>query len=182
MSNFLPRRKLSAEELSIIPEALFQLLTERIKVSFVPARKWMPKMVPGSHTHLSYSEGFGFRTQTYSISTMHDKNETKYDKLETSNDTLDPESSTMNSLIESSIKISGVINGLSTRTPWRSTCLVKALAAHKLLEKRGISSKVHFGVKKDLKKGFEAHAWLSVAGKALIGGENLTDYNETSIF
>ena len=35
-------------------------------------------------------------------------------------------------------RIAGVINGLSKRTPWNSTCLVKALAACKMLKRRKI--------------------------------------------
>lgn len=74
-----------------------------------------------------------------------------------------------------------MVSGLASRTPWRSTCLVKALAAHKMLEKRGIKSKVHLGVKKSGNNGLEAHAWLSVDGSVIIGGENLNEFKEISI-
>lgn len=74
--------------------------------------------------------------------------------------------------------IAGVINGLVARTPWKSTCLVKALAAHKMLKRRNISSRIHFGVKKSSDNDFEAHAWLSVGDKVIIGGENLEDFVE----
>ncbi|MBN2862793.1 MAG: lasso peptide biosynthesis B2 protein [Bacteroidales bacterium] len=78
------------------------------------------------------------------------------------------------------LTISLVINGLASRTPWHSTCLVKALAAHKMLEKRGIISTVHLGVKKSTNNDLEAHAWLSVDGSVIIGGENLDDFREIS--
>jgi hypothetical protein len=76
--------------------------------------------------------------------------------------------------------VAKVINGLASRTPWSSTCLVKALAAHRMLAMRGIKSKIHLGVKKSDSKELEAHAWLSVDGTVIIGGENMHEYREVT--
>lgn len=78
--------------------------------------------------------------------------------------------------------ISGVINGLSRRTPWSSTCLVKALAAHKMLQKRKIDHTIHIGVSRAIPEIFKAHAWLSVGDDILMGGENLQGFHEISGF
>ena len=75
-----------------------------------------------------------------------------------------------------------IINRLSAYTPWKSTCLVKVLAAHHMLLKRGITPTIHIGVNKNLSKGIKAHAWLSVENKVLIGGEELGDFQEISRF
>jgi hypothetical protein len=74
------------------------------------------------------------------------------------------------------------INGLSRRTPWQSTCLVKALAANRILAKRGIKSHLHLGVKRSKTQGIEAHAWLTVGSKVILGGENLDNYMEIKGF
>jgi hypothetical protein len=74
--------------------------------------------------------------------------------------------------------VARIINGLSVRVPWPATCLVKVLAANKMLLKRGIPHTIHFGVKKSAAGEMEAHAWLSVNNRVVIGGENLLDFKE----
>jgi hypothetical protein len=138
MSNFFPKRVLTASELSIAFEAFFQLLLQRIKVSFLPSRKYLPSISKNSAIFLSLEK------------------------------------------TEIAKKVAIVINGLSIRTPWSSTCLVKVLAAHKMLNKRRIPHALHFGVNINLSKGFNAHAWLSVADEVIIGGENLNSFKEIS--
>ena len=140
MKFFFPRRKLSAKELLLVPEAFWEILIARIKVSYLPSSKYL---------HLNCG--------TKTISPTRKK-------------------------LESVKLIASTINGLSSRTPFPSTCLVKVLAAHKLLEKRNISHTVHFGVKKDSSKVLNAHAWLSVANEIIIGGGDLDDFNEISRF
>lgn len=46
--------------------------------------------------------------------------------------------------------------------PWESRCLVRALAAREMLSRRGITSKLSFGVLLDDRKKMAAHAWLTV--------------------
>ena len=43
MSQFFPKRKLSYSEIILIPETLLHLFIFRLKVSYQPSRKWMPK-------------------------------------------------------------------------------------------------------------------------------------------
>jgi hypothetical protein len=76
--------------------------------------------------------------------------------------------------------IATVINGLSRRTPWPSTCLVKVIAAHKMLSKISIPHTLHFGVQKVTPGKIKAHAWLSVGNKILIGGDNADGFVEIS--
>lgn len=73
--------------------------------------------------------------------------------------------------------IANVVNGLAKRTPWDSTCLVKTLTAHRMLKRRNIGHKLHFGVLKTNDQ-LQAHSWLSIDGKILIGGENSDDFQE----
>jgi hypothetical protein len=55
----------------------------------------------------------------------------------------------------------------TTRLIPRSTCLVRALAAQRLLARHGYPSTLHLGVAKSPE--FEAHAWLECQGAILIG-------------
>ena len=76
--------------------------------------------------------------------------------------------------------VAGIINGLEARTPWKNTCLVKALAAHRMLKKREITHELHFGVAPKGNNELEAHAWLSVGNEIILGGENVNEFHEIS--
>lgn len=78
--------------------------------------------------------------------------------------------------------IAKVVNGLSKRTPWKSTCLVKVLAARYILNKRQIENKIHIGVDRSLKQKIGAHAWLSIGDEVILGGGNLEGFHEISGF
>ena len=80
------------------------------------------------------------------------------------------------------ILISNVINGIGARTPWKSTCLVKALSMSKMLKIRHIDHKIHIGVTPKLNNQFGAHAWLSVGNEIILGGKNLEGFHEISSF
>jgi hypothetical protein len=57
-------------------------------------------------------------------------------------------------------RISESINLISEYTFWESQCLVKAMAAMKMLEKRNIESTLYLGTSKDERGKLIAHAWL----------------------
>jgi len=50
-----------------------------------------------------------------------------------------------------------------------ATCLVQALTARTLLQRRGLRSNLRIGVARSPDDGFGAHAWLEFAGTTLIG-------------
>ena len=79
---------------------------------------------------------------------------------------------------ENAQRIAQLIVGLGKRTPWSSTCLIQALALHQMLTNRKINHQLHFGIKKISPEKLYAHAWVSVDGKTLIGGENLINFTE----
>lgn len=54
--------------------------------------------------------------------------------------------------------------------PWRSDCLVQALAAQHRLASRGIATEVVIGVDKTVQDGFLAHAWLRYGNQVVTGG------------
>jgi Transglutaminase-like superfamily len=68
-------------------------------------------------------------------------------------------------------RISFALIQAGARMPWRSDCLVQALAARRWLAGAGIESEISIGVLREAKAGFEAHAWLEAGGKVILGGD-----------
>jgi hypothetical protein len=53
----------------------------------------------------------------------------------------------------------------------KTTCLVKAFAAHELLAREGLPVDLRIGVTKSGGTRFQAHAWVETQGKVVIGGD-----------
>lgn len=65
---------------------------------------------------------------------------------------------------------------LADQLPWTSTCLVRAIAGHALLERRRMTGTViRFGVDMT-EQGIAAHAWLVIGTVTLLGGEGASRY------
>lgn len=67
-------------------------------------------------------------------------------------------------------KIGRVVAIISRHTPWKSKCLVQALAARAMLNRRGIENTLYLGVAKDGQNGMVAHAWLRSGTEVVTGG------------
>ena len=63
----------------------------------------------------------------------------------------------------------------AVRLPWRSRCLVRALAGRWMLARRGVPSVLCLGVARE-GGVVTAHAWLLVAGRAVCGGREAPGY------
>jgi len=63
------------------------------------------------------------------------------------------------------------INRMAARVPWRSDCLVQALAGQHWLAQRGIVSEIVVGTAKRAGGSFESHAWLRQDGRVVLGGD-----------
>lgn len=63
----------------------------------------------------------------------------------------------------------------AVRLPWRSRCLVRALAGRWMLGRRGVTSVLCLGVARE-GGVLTAHAWLLVAGRAVCGGREAPGY------
>jgi Transglutaminase-like superfamily len=60
---------------------------------------------------------------------------------------------------------------MGLRVPWRSDCLVQALAARRWLASEGIASDLCIGVRVPGEADFAAHAWLKVGDTVVTGGD-----------
>ncbi|MBT2289672.1 lasso peptide biosynthesis B2 protein [Paenibacillus albidus] len=68
-------------------------------------------------------------------------------------------------------QITRAIRIISRYTPWKSTCMVRAVAGLKMLEKRGIECTLYLGVAKDKHGKMVAHAWLR-SGSCYVSGDD----------
>jgi len=62
--------------------------------------------------------------------------------------------------LERARRISWAVGATAARVPWRSDCLIRSIAASRLLRKRGISATFHLGVAREYDGTLAAHAWL----------------------
>ncbi|MDQ0217472.1 hypothetical protein J2S21_000561 [Peribacillus cavernae] len=72
--------------------------------------------------------------------------------------------------------ISQTIHIMSRYTFWESQCLVKAIAAMKMLEKRQIESTLYLGTAKDETGELIAHAWLRSGPFYITGSEGMKKF------
>jgi hypothetical protein len=64
-------------------------------------------------------------------------------------------------------RLEWAVRAASRRVPMAS-CLTQALALQFLLGRTGHFSEVHIGVRKDVKAGFQSHAWVECEGRMLL--------------
>lgn len=68
-------------------------------------------------------------------------------------------------------RISYVLPRISDRLPWRSDCLIQAIAAQNWLLAKGGASEIQIGVENPKDGPFGAHAWLIHDGLVITGGD-----------
>ena len=80
--------------------------------------------------------------------------------------------------------IAWALRAVVTRAPWKSTCLVQALAGAAVLKQRDIPVSLVLGVKKHGagRELLAAHAWLLSGTRCVIGGESRDLYTPIATF
>jgi len=73
-------------------------------------------------------------------------------------------------------QIAWAVEAVSRRLPWRSSCLVQALAAEALLNRYGCPARLHIGVSKETDRTLLAHAWVESGDLVVVGAGDLTRY------
>ncbi|WP_340588382.1 lasso peptide biosynthesis B2 protein [Erythrobacter alti] len=68
------------------------------------------------------------------------------------------------------LHVAWVIPRVAHRMPFRSDCLVQAMAAQDWLLGRGIASRIVIGVVSSEDRPFESHAWLTYGPNVVTGG------------
>ncbi|MDN4526742.1 lasso peptide biosynthesis B2 protein [Fictibacillus fluitans] len=78
--------------------------------------------------------------------------------------------------------ISDALHIISRRTPWESKCLVRAIAASKMLSRRKIPSTLYLGTAKDKSGKLIAHAWLRSGTRIITGADVMSDFSVVAKF
>lgn len=68
-------------------------------------------------------------------------------------------------------RIAYIVPRISKRLPWRSDCLIQAMAAQDWLAKSGLAGEIRIGFEKPGGPDFGAHAWLVHDGSVITGGD-----------
>lgn len=68
-------------------------------------------------------------------------------------------------------RVRWAISRVANIVPWRSDCLVQALAGQDWLIGEGIAAEITIGAKRENSEAINAHAWLSVGETVVLGGE-----------
>jgi hypothetical protein len=79
-----------------------------------------------------------------------------------------PKSAKTKNMVE---RVTWAVLVASKHVPWRSDCLIQAIAAQHWLSRKNIRTELIIGARNDLETPFEAHAWLLHDGKAVTGGD-----------
>nr|WP_246628262.1 lasso peptide biosynthesis B2 protein [Paenibacillus oenotherae] len=80
-------------------------------------------------------------------------------------------------------QVSRAVHLASRHTWWESKCLVMAIAAMKMLERRRIGSTLYLGTAKDAVTGrMVAHAWLRSGVLYLTGADEMSKYTVVATF
>jgi len=79
-------------------------------------------------------------------------------------------------------RISEAVRVMSRHTFWESQCLVQALAAKKMLERRSMDSTLYLGTAKDKQGNLIAHAWLRSGPVYLTGAGERRLFTAVAVF
>ncbi len=79
-------------------------------------------------------------------------------------------------------RIAWAVRTASRYTPWKSNCFPSAIAAKRLLERRGIASTLYLGAAFKARSELEAHAWLRAGSFYVTGGPERHRFGTVAVF
>src|SRR4051794_2335412 len=75
------------------------------------------------------------------------------------------------------------VEAAARRLPWRTVCIEQGLAAQRMLRRRGIDARLHYGARNQASTGkLEAHVWVTVDKIAVIGGDEAAGFAEIATY
>jgi len=77
-------------------------------------------------------------------------------------------------------RVSGYTRSLAGLVPWRCACLVRAMAARRVLQRRGCPTVLVLGAR--VRRGMEAHAWLCCGDRVVTGRGEIPGYTPVGLF
>jgi len=77
--------------------------------------------------------------------------------------------------------ISWAVDHLGRKARMSALCLPRALAAHAMLRRRGVASRLCLGIAHEA-GALAAHAWVEVGGEAVVGGAEAAKFTRLAEF
>jgi hypothetical protein len=75
------------------------------------------------------------------------------------------------------------VEAAARRLPWRAVCIEQGLGAQRMLRAAGVDAVLHYGARHSEESGkLQAHVWVSVDGKTIIGGEEAAGFAEIATY
>jgi hypothetical protein len=69
------------------------------------------------------------------------------------------------------------VEAAGRRLPWRAMCIEQGIAAQRMMRRRGIDARLHYGARNDhAASRLEAHVWVTVDDVPVIGGSEAARY------
>ena len=72
--------------------------------------------------------------------------------------------------------VTAAVLAVARRMPFRAKCFEQGLAVQRMLRRRGLDARLHYGIA--LAGGITAHVWVSLKGDIVHGGETASLYRE----
>jgi Transglutaminase-like superfamily len=82
--------------------------------------------------------------------------------------------------LDAAVRVGVTVARVASRLPWHPTCLRQAVAAQRMLRRRGIPCSLHLGVTGV--REAKAHAWVTVDGKPIVGQAGLEQFIPLAAF
>ena len=75
------------------------------------------------------------------------------------------------------------IEAAARRLPWRAVCIEQGLAAQRMLRRRGVDARLHYGAcHEGHSRDLRAHVWVSVAGQIVLGEDDARGHAEIATY
>jgi hypothetical protein len=68
------------------------------------------------------------------------------------------------------------VKAVAARVPWRAMCFERGLAVQWMLRRRGLDAKLVYGARLGEEAGLDAHVWVTLNDRILIGGEQAAEF------
>ena len=68
-------------------------------------------------------------------------------------------------------RLAWAVTAASAHVPWRTVCFQQGLALQRMLRRRGFDARLHYGIGHSDVGELQAHVWVSVDDRIVIGGE-----------
>lgn len=73
------------------------------------------------------------------------------------------------------------IEALARRVPWKAKCFQQGLALQRMLRRRGVDARLHYGIA-TAEGVLEAHVWIGAGGRVVMGGAEAAKFREVAVF